>query len=365
VWRSDPAAPASDAGADASTRAFSVRFDDIDTAILPRLIEDRRPRPAAGASSGAAHRVFALRIATGPSVGPRGRAPWTIALFHRAGSVDAAVAGAQRRGAAVAGGVLLLLAGSAALVVASARRERRLAARQLEFVAAVSHELRTPLTVIRSAAENLRDGLIVDPARVREYGGVLREEGRRLTDMVEQVLAFAGADASGPERRRPIEVERLLRAAEADAGLEKAGLAVTVDVEPGLFIAGDEAMLAAAVRNLLVNLRKYAAHGGFARLSAHRAGDVAEIVIEDRGPGVAPDEMRRLFEPFFRGRRAAESQAPGSGIGLALVRRIVEAHDGTVQARPLSRGMAFVLRLPAAPAAEGTPAAAAVRGAAG
>jgi two-component system sensor histidine kinase GlrK len=102
-----------------------------------------------------------------------------------------------------------------------------------------------------------------------------------------------------------------------------------------------------------------------ARLSAHRAGDVAEIVIEDRGPGVAPDEMRRLFEPFFRGRRAAESQAPGSGIGLALVRRIVEAHDGTVQARPLSRGMAFVLRLPAAPAAEGAPAAAAVRGAAG
>jgi signal transduction histidine kinase len=200
---------------------------------------------------------------------------------------------------------------------------------------------------------------------VREYGGVLREEGRRLTDMVEQVLAFAGADAGAPERRRPLEVESLLRAVVAEARLEAAGIVVSVDVEPGLRVTGDEAMLAAAVRNLLANLRKYAAEGGIARLSAYRAGAMAEIVVEDRGPGVAPDEMRRLFEPFFRGRRAAESQAPGSGIGLALVRRIVEAHGGTVAARERPRGIAFVLRLPPGPPAEPSPAAAAVREEAG
>src|SRR5207244_4233614 len=80
-------------------------------------------------------------------------------------------------------------------------------------------------------------------------------------------------------------------------------------------------------------------------------GEAAEIVVEDRGPGVAPDEVRRLFEPFFRGRGAVESQAPGSGIGLALVRRIVEAHGGRVEARPLRRGIAFVLRPPAGGAA--------------
>jgi signal transduction histidine kinase len=357
VWRSDPAAPAGESGADASARALAVRFDDIDAAILSKLVPDPAAPPAVPAHA-AARRVFSFRIASGLHGPAAGRSPWTVALFHRAGSVDAAVAATQRRSAVVAGSVLLLLAGSAALVVASARRERRLATRQLEFVAAVSHELRTPLTVIRSAAENLRDGVVVEPARVREYGAVLREEGRRLTDMVEQVLAFAGADASS-SRPRVLDLERLVPAAVADAGLAAAGLDVRVEVEPGLCVRGDEAMLAAALRNLLINLRKYAAEGGYAGVSARAGGGAVEIVVEDRGPGIPPDERRRVFEPFFRGRRAAESQAPGSGIGLALVRRIAEAHGGTVEARPLERGMAFAIRLPAAgrePDPQGAPA---------
>ena len=353
VWRSDPAAPAPDASPDATAGAFSVRFDDIDSAILSNLAPDR---PGGGTTTaepvhGTFRKMFALRITGGD--GTDVHAPWTIAFSHRAGSVDAAVAATQRRSAAVAGVVLLLLGGSAALVIVSARRERRLAGRQLEFVAAVSHELRTPLTVIRSAAENLRDGLVVEPARVREYGAVLREEGRRLTDMVEQVLAFAGADAAGASRRQPVELERLVRAAVADAGLEAEGIETEVEIEAGLHAAGDEATLAAALRNLLVNLRKYAAEGRYAKVTAHRAGPMAEIVVEDRGPGLNADEARHVFEPFFRGRRAAESQAPGSGIGLSLVRRIAEAHGGTVEVRPLPRGLAFVLRVPAAAAADG------------
>ncbi len=345
VWRSDPAAPSTDAGADASAHALTVRFDDIDAAILSKLVPDPAAAPAVPAHA-AARRVFSFRIASGAHGPAAFRSPWTVALFHRAGSVDAAVAATQRRSAAVAGGVLLLLAFSAALVIASARRERRLAARQLEFVAAVSHELRTPLTVIRAAAENLRDGVVVEPARVREYGAVLREEGRRLTDMVEQVLAFAGADASS-DRRQRVDVERLIGAAVADAGLAAAGLEVRVEVEPGLRVAGDEAMLAAALRNLLVNLRKYAGEGGFAGVCARARGHSVEIVVEDRGPGIPPDERARVFEPFFRGRGAADSQAPGSGIGLALVRRIAEAHGGAVEVRALARGVAFVLHLPA------------------
>jgi signal transduction histidine kinase len=364
-WQSDPAAPPSADAADATASAFAVRFDDIDSAILSSLAPDHAPpRDGDPGPHAGARKMFALRIATGPAGTATARAPWTVALSHRTGSVDAVVAAAQRRSAAVAGAVLLLLGGSAALVVASARRERRLASRQLEFVAAVSHELRTPLTVIRSAAENLRDGLVVEPARVREYGGVLREEGRRLTDMVEQVLAFAGADAAGPDRGKAVDVEPLLRAAIAEAGLEGAGLQVSLAVEGGLRVSGDEATLAAAIRNLLVNLRKYAAAGGFAGVTARRDRAVVEIAVEDRGPGLAPDEIRRVFEPFFRGRRASESQAPGSGIGLALVHRIVEAHGGSVEARPLPRGVAFVVRLPAA-AEVAAPAAAPARGAAG
>jgi signal transduction histidine kinase len=353
VWRSDAAAPATPAGADASSSTFAVRLDDIDNAIFSRLLPEAGVSGLVGeASPPGPRRVMAFRFAATQREAAAGPGAWTVALSHRAGSVEAAVAAHQRRSAAVAGGILLLLAASAGLIVASARRERRLAHRQLEFVAAVSHELRTPLTVIRSAAENLRDGVVAEPARVREYGAVLREEGRRLSDMVEQVLAFAGADAGDGRRRGAVEVEPLLRAAVADAELGKAGLEVHVEVEPGLRVTGDAATLAAAVRNLLVNLRKYAREGGYAGLGARRVGTVAEIVVEDRGPGLEKDEVGRVFEPFFRGRRASESQAPGSGIGLALVRRIVEAHGGTVEARTLPRGAAFVLRLPAAAVAE-------------
>jgi signal transduction histidine kinase len=344
LWHNTPGAAHPATGADASAPALAVRFDDIDAAILSRMATDvRGVGDGAGRPLEPPRRMIALRVA-GPG---RAEPSWRVDFFHRAGSVDAAVSAAQRKSGAVAGAVLLLLGGSAALIVLSARRARRLAARQMEFVAAVSHELRTPLTVIRSASDNLWDGLVADPARVREYGGVLREEGRRLSEMVEQVLAFAGTDGQEPVRRL-VDIEGILRRAVVEAGLVEAGLEVQTAIESGLRVEGDEAGLTAALRNLLVNLRKYAGDGGLARIGARQDGAWVEVVVEDRGPGIPEPEVRRVFEPFMRGRRAADSAVPGSGIGLALVRRIAEAHGGQVEARRLPRGMAFILRLPGA-----------------
>src|SRR5207302_6342536 len=111
---------------------------------------------------------------------------------HRQGSLDAIVTKSRRRNMAISIGVLGLLGASFLIVIASAQRERRLARQQMAFVAAVSHELRTPLAVICSAAENLSDGVVADGAQVKKYGSLIQTEGRRLGDMVERVMAFAG-----------------------------------------------------------------------------------------------------------------------------------------------------------------------------
>ena len=120
-------------------------------------------------------------------------------MTHSSGSLEAAVSSQRRRNLAISSSVLGLLGASMGLLVLATRRAQRLARQQMEFVAAVSHELRTPLAVIRSAAENLADGVVHDEAQIRRYGELMRTEGRRLTDMVEQILEFAGIQ-SGPAR---------------------------------------------------------------------------------------------------------------------------------------------------------------------
>ena len=132
---------------------------------------------------------------------------WELAVRHPGGSLEAAVAGVRRRNLTLSFGVLVLLAASMAVIIVSTQRAQRLAKLQMDFVAGISHELRTPLAVIGSAAANLADGVVKSPEQVREYGSLIRSEGRRLTGMVEQTLQFAASQASGNHyqlRRTPL-----------------------------------------------------------------------------------------------------------------------------------------------------------------
>ena len=123
-----------------------------------------------------------------PSSAPR----WRLVVKHPSGSLEAAVNAARRRNLLISSSILAVLGASVGLLVLSTRRAQELARQQMEFVAAVSHELRTPLAVIRSAGDNLADGVVRDDEQIRKYGDLVRNEGRRLTEMVEQILEFAG-----------------------------------------------------------------------------------------------------------------------------------------------------------------------------
>jgi signal transduction histidine kinase len=225
----------------------------------------------------------------------------------------------------------------------------------MEFVASVSHELRTPVAAICSSSENLADGVVTEPAQVRAYGAAIRDEGRRLGDMLERVLEFAGATrARGPALAEDVAVSALVDDALRPFGPELAsrGFTVVREVAPDLLVRGDSFALRRALQNLVENALKYDQGGRWLAVRAGRDASARgiRISIEDHGEGIAPSELARVFEPFFRGRQARAAQVRGFGLGLTLVRRVVEDHGGRlrVESAP-GRGTLFTIDLPAAP----------------
>jgi signal transduction histidine kinase len=306
--------------------------------------------------------------------GAEGR--WMLFAQHRAGSLEAAVAAVRLRNLWVSSGVLLLLTLAIGLIVVSARRAQSLARQQMEFVAAVSHELRTPVSVIGAAAGNLADGVVGDPQRVRKYGETIQGEARRLAETVERVLQLAGIAAGRAAASQTlVDPAALVREAIAECRTEidAAGVTIETSIADGLPpVNGDVAALRSALRNLISNGIKYGGHARWLRVSARvgnrepgsgirktsgmpvpgsrlPAPDSVVFTVEDRGPGIDPEDRKHIFEPFYRGREAVSQQIQGSGLGLNLVLRIAEAHGGgvSVTSEP-GKGSTFTMSLPAA-----------------
>jgi signal transduction histidine kinase len=284
---------------------------------------------------------------------PEEASPWVLVARHRGGSFEAAVASVQRRNLATGFGVLALLGVTALVLVASAQRARRLARQQMEFVTGVTHELNTPLAAIRSAGQNLAAGIVTDPGQVRRYGDLIEKEGGRLTALVAQVLDFAGIESgSRAYAREPLSLASLVDEVLRDHRLvlEQAGITLERELPADLpELRGDAPALRRAIANLLANAAKFAASGGWIGIRAWARPDGRAVVlrVEDRGPGIPREERERVFEPFYRGPLAERNHAPGSGLGLSLVRHVVRAHGGSVHVEAREGGgAALVVELP-------------------
>jgi signal transduction histidine kinase len=344
--------------ADVRAGLLSVRMDEFNRLLLDDTIllgngapgEDRR-----------SYRILSTIPADAPTprpedanlVGaPDGR--WQLMLTHRAGSLDTAITRLRLRDMLISFSILLLLAASMAMLMLSTRRAQRLAQQKMEFVAAISHELRTPLAVIRSAGENLADGVVLDPQRAKQYGVLIHNEGRRLTEMVEQALEFAGGrpDLQSYDLR-PVElgdlIERALR--DCEARLREGDFHVEQDIDPDLpQLMADAQSLRRAILNLLNNAIKYSGEQRWIKVRARwfpsRRGPEIRISVQDRGIGIAPDDLPHIFDPFYRGRSVAVSDIHGTGLGLNLVKQIAEAHGGRVSVEStFGQGSTFTLHL--------------------
>jgi signal transduction histidine kinase len=302
-------------------------------------------------------RDFVGPIRLEPVRGPEDR-DWCIVVQHRKGSLEAAVAGMRRRNLAVGFGVLLVLALTMAIVLIAAHRAQRLAQLQMDFVTGVSHELRTPLAVISSAAENIADGVVEDKQQVAKYGEAIRNQAKQLIQLVEQVLRFASTQqprANLDLRAVPVS-EVVGSAIEATSTLvSQAGMILERRVDPGSpLVLADAGALSQCLQNLITNAVKYGSDGDWIGITAgacHGPAGTAEVrmSVSDHGRGIEDDVMKHIFDPFYRGPSVAGSRVHGSGLGLALVKRFVEAMSGRVTVESeVGKGSEFSIYLPVA-----------------
>ncbi len=234
------------------------------------------------------------------------------------------------------------------------KRELDVARMQADFAASVSHELRSPITHIRVHGESLMFDLMdTDEEREEAYVSIVRES-ERLSRLVDNVLDFAAIERGAKRYAlRPSDLAgTVLRAIESiRSAQEVRDKDLDVDLPGDLpEVHLDADAVAQCVINLVSNAAKYSEPGGWIGVRGRVVESGVEITISDKGIGIAPHDLREIFEPFFRSRDALARRRKGTGIGLTITRYIMRAHGGdvSVQSRP-GKGSTFTLRFPLEP----------------
>jgi signal transduction histidine kinase len=239
------------------------------------------------------------------------------------------------------------------------QREMALARLKSDFVANVSHELRTPLSLIRLYAETLEMGRVSGEEKLGDYYCTIRKESERLTALINNILDFSRIEAGRKEYEfRETNLPQLVRTTLESYRfqIEQNGFTlenqIADDVPP---VRVDREAIARSLLNLVNNAVKYSPQEKFVGVRLYRANGSVKIEVADRGIGIPRNEQAKVFEKFYRAGDPLVHNTKGSGLGLSLVRHIVEAHGGTVmlESEP-GRGSTFTIVLPL----EGVPAAA-------
>ncbi|MCP4657021.1 MAG: HAMP domain-containing histidine kinase, partial [bacterium] len=218
------------------------------------------------------------------------------------------------------------------------------AERRTNFVSAVTHELKTPLTAIRMYGEMLRDGMVPDEGKRQRYYEIMTAESERLTRLLSNVLELARLERKTRTMNLVMaDLAPVVEEAIAVLGphAEKEGFTIRLDLAPERVPARfDRDALKQVLFNLLDNALKYSRKASEKEVivSCRRQQDGVVLRVADRGPGVSRPHLKRIFEPFYRGESELTRTSKGTGIGLALVRGLVERMGGTVTGRNRGEG---------------------------
>jgi signal transduction histidine kinase/tetratricopeptide (TPR) repeat protein len=240
------------------------------------------------------------------------------------------------------------------LTMRSFTREMELARMKSDFVSTVSHEFKSPLTSIRQIAEMLHAGRVPSEDRRQNYYDVLLEQSERLSLLTENVLSFAKMEEGKREFLfEQTDVKALLSniVSTIQDRVQHDGFAIETQIDASLVpVKADASALTQAINNLIDNAVKYS--GASKRVVIRALNDEKSVVIEveDFGLGIKKEEVNKIFDRFYRGGDELTRTVKGSGLGLTLVKQIVEAHKGTIQVESeTGKGTIFTLRLPLYP----------------
>lgn len=243
------------------------------------------------------------------------------------------------------------LAASAMWSRQARENERRLEASRRELVAWVSHDLRTPLAGLRAMAEALEDKVVDDPETVAEYHHRIRGEAERMAHLVDDLFELSRINA-GTLRIHPTAVP--LREVVSDAVAAIAPLAANRNItliaaDTGWpIVRAEERELTRVISNLLINSIHYTPADGAVHIEAGREHDHVWLAVSDGCGGIPAADLPQVFDVAFRGERSRTPGSAGGGLGLAIVRGLVEAYGGGVNVCNTADGCRFEVRLPAA-----------------
>lgn len=220
------------------------------------------------------------------------------------------------------------------------------------FIGAVAHDLRTPLFVLRGHLEGLDKGLAESPEKAARYLAICREKADALDRLISNLFAYVRVEYLGEAKESErMDLGDLIRRAVAGFGPLAAAKGVTLElegpVEPCLLEA-DSHLLTRALENLLDNAVRYTPPEGVIRVSWQKSATEVRFSVQDQGPGISPRDLPHLFTPLYRGDASRNRRTGGAGLGLAVARRILQAHGGDLTAaNALPTGAVFTAAIPA------------------
>lgn len=232
-------------------------------------------------------------------------------------------------------------------------------AAQRDFLANVSHDLKTPLTAVSGWSQALLDGAADTPAERRQAAETIHFEAERMSRMVNDLLDLARIESGQIQlERRPVDLGEIMadvHRSQLPRARDKS-IDLVLETQPAPTVLGDPDRLVQIFTNLVDNALNHTPAGGIVRLGVRPANGMVEGVVTDTGPGIADEELPRVFERFYRVEksRARRDDTSGAGLGLAIVQQLVAAHGGQVLASSeINRGTTMVVRLPTAPDSDG------------